>query len=41
MFFIFISTVVVLVLIGIIILFLHCKEKKIEERFQMVDFNLI
>ena len=41
MFFIFISTVVVLLLIGIVILILHCKEKKIDERFQMIDFNLI
>lgn len=41
MLFIFISTVVVLLLIGFIILYLHCQEKKIDRKFRINDFNIL
>lgn len=41
MLFIFLSTVIVLLVLGFIILYLHCKEKSIDRKFQINDFNIL
>ena len=41
MLFIFLSTIIVLLVLGFIILYLHCKEKSIDRKFQINDFNIL